>query len=80
MIERKLEIIQSSSTLNSFGNVPNGEIQGNVFILNENYILIACDLSNIVELENLLKKCQIDFVLPTLFISECAITYMKQTE
>lgn len=57
--------------------INDGSNESNVKRLNSNYILLGTDLSNIKNLENLLDNTHIDYECPTLFISECVITYMK---
>ncbi|KAG8223694.1 hypothetical protein J437_LFUL004059 [Ladona fulva] len=44
------------------------------------YKLIGCDLKKIGELTECLRDVGVNFCLPTLFFSECAITYMRENE
>ncbi|XP_015907438.2 tRNA wybutosine-synthesizing protein 4 isoform X1 [Parasteatoda tepidariorum] len=43
---------------------------------NEEYSMLGIDLRNTSELEKTLKCLDVDFTSPTLFLSECAVTYM----
>ncbi|EEB10512.1 leucine carboxyl methyltransferase, putative [Pediculus humanus corporis] len=44
--------------------------------LSSNYILVEADLSKINELETIFNDINIEYNIPTLFLSECVITYM----
>lgn len=44
--------------------------------LGEGYTLAACDLSNVGEFEKLLEEHKIDTKTPTLFYSECVLSYI----
>lgn len=40
------------------------------------YVIIPCDLTNLKALEGYLEKFLVDFDIPTLFFSECVLTYV----
>ena len=44
------------------------------------YRLFACDLADTDQLERSLQYFKFDFSLPTLVLSECVITYMKEKD
>jgi len=46
----------------------------------DTYRLFACDLSDTRQLERSLRSFKFDFSLPTLVLSECVITYMKEKD
>ncbi|XP_071445775.1 tRNA wybutosine-synthesizing protein 4-like [Hetaerina americana] len=76
VVQKKTDLINNSSTLNALvGTIVSPTSSSG--IKGSNYKLIGCDM----EKEDELLKCfivyEIDFLVPTLFISECAITYMK---
>ena len=43
----------------------------------DNYTMIGCDLRALEKLDSLLSMCGVDYKVPTLFISECALTYVN---
>ena len=45
---------------------------------NKNYKLLGVDLSQVNTLEAALKLCDVDFDVPTLFLSEVVLTYMTR--
>ena len=54
-------------------NLENKEVP----LYSENYRIISCDLTNSTRLsELLLGKCEINPMLPTLFLSECVLVYI----
>lgn len=59
---------------NSSDTISNAEIHSKF------YTLASADLNSIDELENALKKGDIDFNIPTLFLSECVMIYLKPKE
>jgi hypothetical protein len=46
------------------------------FIINDNLILIGCDLTKIDQLHNRFVTVGIDFNWPTLLVGECSLTYL----
>ena len=46
----------------------------------DTYRLFACDLSDTAQLERSLRAFKFDFSIPTLVLSECVITYMKEKD
>lgn len=45
----------------------------------DNYLLLAQDMNDIEELKNVLLDAGLKIDRPTLFVSECAITYMEES-
>ncbi|KAL0268023.1 UNVERIFIED_CONTAM: hypothetical protein PYX00_010112 [Menopon gallinae] len=79
VINRKLALINQSEKLRSVLHLKIDE-SSNVKKLNPNYFLLCADLCDIKMVESLLKDVNIDFDVPTLFLSECVITYMKEAD
>lgn len=42
-----------------------------------NYHVVGVDLRNIDEVSNKLKQADIDFLLPTIFLTECVLVYIE---
>lgn len=47
-------------------------------LFSEDYKLLAVDLRDVKALSDLLQKFNLDTEAPTLFLSECAITYLEE--
>ena len=65
VMERKREIIGSEPSCSALAT-------------SGNYHSVSADLRDLSELHSLLKPLVPDFDCPTLFFSECAITYMDE--
>lgn len=79
--QRKSEIIRSQDRLRNLIKHDNfdrkmGETNGSIVLDSPQYKLLGLDLCDIGQLNSSLIKCQVDFDKPTMFLSECAITYM----
>lgn len=75
---RKCYIIKRNKHLIEKIHEQDGEIKLSPTELHAgNYHLIGIDLRNLNEFENKLHQTEIDFSLPTLFISECVLVYIE---
>lgn len=75
VIQRKLDVIQENLQLKKC--VGYLEWVNDSVIVSKAYSAISCDLTNLSALKCNLKKAEIDFNVPTLFISECVLTYIN---
>lgn len=50
------------------------------FLDSINYSAIGCDITDTIQLQELLEKCSVDYSRPTLIISECVLTYITPLE
>ncbi|XP_046390028.1 tRNA wybutosine-synthesizing protein 4-like [Ischnura elegans] len=75
VVERKMNSINNSPSLKTLVGPLGSSCQG---INGRNYKLIACDMEKESDLFKRFSDYGINFLLPTMFISECAITYMKE--
>ncbi|XP_066993126.2 tRNA wybutosine-synthesizing protein 4 [Anabrus simplex] len=76
VVKRKAESIQNSKSLmDVVGQIMEHPL---VILMSRSYRLIAGDLRNLDSLESSLKYAGVNFSLPTLFLSECSITYMDE--
>lgn len=78
VIKKKISLINQSQFLKSYtANAWDKQSCLNINQFNDNYFLLEADLSNLSALELLFNKIKTDYNMPTLFVSECVITYMK---
>lgn len=57
----------------SSSNIPTS----NTELHSQIYHLISADLRNLVDLDKKLNECNLDFEVPTLFVTECVLVYMN---
>jgi tRNA wybutosine-synthesizing protein 4 len=77
VVQRKAEIIRNVPELQDLvGQIYETEIGGSVAIVSSRYRLIPVDLIDINALECQLLRAGIDYSLPSLFLSECVLTYL----
>nr|CAD7450064.1 unnamed protein product [Timema bartmani] len=77
VIERKSRIIRDTAVLSEAVGVPDDESR-HIELKTRQYRLLACDLRQLDNLESMLRLAGVNFSLPTLFLSECAVTYMDE--
>nr|CAD7206663.1 unnamed protein product [Timema douglasi] len=71
VVARKSRIIGDTAVLSQAVGVPDE-------LKTRQYRLLACDLRQLDNLESVLRLAGVNFSLPTLFLSECAVTYMDE--
>ncbi|GFS32152.1 hypothetical protein NPIL_396311 [Nephila pilipes] len=78
VLKRKLEYIALSEFSNLL-NLCNKQVEtnSNILLNSEEYVMLGVDMQNCKELENCFHDLEIDFNVPTLFLSECALTYIN---
>ena len=77
IVRSKISFIKQSSVLQLYFTKVDSKISNqSVNQLSSNYILVEADLSKINELETIFNDINIEYNIPTLFLSECVITYM----
>ncbi|KAG8199400.1 hypothetical protein JTE90_000268 [Oedothorax gibbosus] len=77
VMHRKLKYIQNSDLTSCFNiNADGSEKHPNIIASNGEYVMLGLDLKNYNELKQAFKALHIDFSAPSLFLSECAVTYM----
>lgn len=81
VIKRKINLIAQSKELQSKVPLLTDYCDGIGYVYgSDNYILIGVDLSNVSRLEEICNLCGLQYDAPTLFLSECAVTYMRKNE
>jgi len=75
-VERKTKLIRRSPKCSEYLS---SSLDENA-IITDSYKLFACDLSDTVTLTKCLNKHNFDFNLPTIVLSECVITYMREQD
>ena len=75
-VERKTKLIRRSPKCSEYLS---SSLDENA-IITDSYKLFACDLSDTVTLTKCLNKHNFDFKLPTIVLSECVITYMREQD
>ena len=76
-VSRKSKLIERSDRCVKMLKNPTFSPDG---IVDENFILFACDLADQVKLNTRLLNYNFDFNLPTVILSECVITYMEEKD
>ncbi|CAH1801413.1 unnamed protein product [Owenia fusiformis] len=86
VMNRKLALINQSNSLKDLISPVDMEtvkltleahdLSGAIILNTEQYKMLGVDLSNLRLLQDVFMACNIDTSIPTLFLSECAITYM----
>ncbi|XP_054290873.1 tRNA wybutosine-synthesizing protein 4-like [Macrosteles quadrilineatus] len=75
VVERKIKCIKGSDKLSSIIKEFTVNIDG---LSSKDYKLLAVDLRVVEALSDMLQKYSFDPEVPTLFLSECAITYLEE--
>lgn len=72
---QKLNILQTDSKLSKFleGNLLSGE----AFFDSKHYCVLGCDLKCLSKFQQLLEAGHVNYSAPTLFLSECVLTYIQ---
>ena len=76
-VARKSKLIERSEICRKQLKAPKFSEDG---IVDDNFVLFACDLADQVRLDARLSKFGFDFSLPTVILSECVITYMQEKD
>ena len=76
-VSRKSKLIERSEICRPYFKSPKFSTDG---VIDENFVLFACDLADQVSLNKSLLKFGFDFNLPTVILSECVITYMQERD
>ena len=75
VMRRKIAIIQQHQVLkHTIGQFEIDETDHS--LKSDDYAIIPCDLTDLKRLELYAEKFEVDFNLPTLFFSECVLTYV----
>ena len=74
MVNRKLSIINSNPELQALVGIL--EDRGGEVFMSSDYSAIGCDIGDIPHLKMSLERAKLNYCLPTLFISECVLTYV----
>ena len=75
VVKRKLDAVSRSSYLQQC--IGEWKCVNSEFIASERYCAIGCDINNLSALHCILEKAGVDFSAPTLFLSECVLTYIN---
>lgn len=78
VIRRKHNIIEKQNDLINL--LCSDYVIKDQMLCSDDYFTIPCDMTDVLRLENMLTSTNIDFSLPTLFFSECALTYVEYKE
>ncbi|KFM57357.1 Leucine carboxyl methyltransferase 2, partial [Stegodyphus mimosarum] len=78
VIHRKLECIKRSNLLGmNFNSALKPSIKDSKIVASTGeYIMLGCDLNDTKSLQESFDLLEVNYSVPTLFLSECAITYM----
>lgn len=79
VMKRKLSCIMSDTDLKNLIHTDetNSVLKHSEIVFwSSDYILLGVDLNSIHNMQNIMSIIGINYVLPTMFLSECAITYM----
>ncbi|GFY31311.1 leucine carboxyl methyltransferase 1 homolog [Trichonephila clavipes] len=78
VLKRKIEYI-AKSEFSHLLNICNKQVErnSNILLSSDEYVMLGVDLQNCKELETCFCDLEIDFNIPTLFLSECALTYIN---
>lgn len=73
---KKFKCIQNNPFLDKLLSRKKYINNNEIVLFTDDYILIGADLQNIQNLDFICKEIGISYLVPTLFLSECAIVYM----
>ncbi|NXR99861.1 TYW4 protein, partial [Oxylabes madagascariensis] len=76
---QKATLIKGMKELSALVGDTGGEGLGAITFSGEDYKLLGVDLSELSELERILKEAGLNNEIPTLFIAEVVLTYMENT-
>lgn len=79
VVEEKRRLILRSTKLTSAFDSP-VEIDSSNLLSSGNYRLCGVDLADLAALGSVMCRIGVDFGAPTVFVSECSITYMHEHE
>ncbi|XP_062504924.1 tRNA wybutosine-synthesizing protein 4-like [Corticium candelabrum] len=82
VVKRKSEIIMDSPELRilvGHCDKPDRKMNGCTCIITSKYRLVSIDLNDVESLQSQLQDVGIDVLQPTLFLSECVLTYLDQS-
>ena len=71
----KLNILQTNSKLSMF--LEGKPLSGESFFNSKHYCVLGCDLKCLAKLQQLLEAGHVNYSVPTLFLSECVLTYIQ---
>ncbi|GAB1602925.1 leucine carboxyl methyltransferase 1-like [Argonauta hians] len=75
---KKCHYIKSRKHLLQNLSTEDGEIKFHTYDLHsDHYHLVGADLRNLNELSAKLKSCNVNYSLPTVFVTECVLVYME---
>ncbi|CAL1270570.1 unnamed protein product [Larinioides sclopetarius] len=78
VMRRKLEYIQNSEFSNLLDLQSTQDFSNkNIVAISEEYAMLGIDLQDCKELKQCFQDMEINFTAPTLFLSECSVTYME---
>ena len=72
---QKLNILQTDSKLSMF--LEGKPLSGESFFNSKHYCILGCDLKCLAKLQQLLEAGHVNYSVPTLFLSECVLTYIQ---
>lgn len=74
MIRRKLVVIAENPLLQQ--HIGEMKFVNEDVVVADTYSAICCDITNLVDLHCKLEQAGVDFSAPSLFVSECVLTYI----
>ena len=74
VVNQKLSIIHSNAELQALVGIL--EDRGGGVFMSFDYCAMGCDIGDVPHLKVCLERANLNYCLPTLFISECVLTYV----